>query len=238
MVYGAVTANWYNPWSVIAACCFNETESRRIAGRIHALKRDMLQRENIEMKGLNFLNRSVFKNRPERVAFVEEFFDTLLNLDVVIFAIVIERPSDTPQGDDNFLPHYFQYLVERIHLLADEHDEMATILFDGNGSNHGGLSRRFNSFLYRSNLGQQYTRITDSPFFVDSGITAGIQIADMVASVIRQHHAEELHKGVPAGDTYLYSIRRYHRMIEQKTVNLTAPTGEERRGIHRFYLEH
>lgn len=224
-----------NPWSVIAACCFNEAESRRIAGRVHALKRDVLQRENMEMKGLNLLNRSVFNKRPERVAFVEEFFNTLLNLDVVIFAIVIERPSTPPQGDDTFLPFYFQYLVERIHLLADERGEMATILFDGNGGNFGGLSKRFNSFLYRSNQGQQYTRITDAPFFVDSQITAGIQIADMAASVIRQYQQEELFKGVPPGDHFLLAIRRYYRMIEQKTVVLTTPEGEERRGIHLFY---
>ena len=226
-----------NSWSVLAACCFGETESRRIAGRIHALKRDVLQRENMEMKGLNLLNRSVYKNRMDRVAFVEEFFNTLLDLEVVIFAIAIERPSAPPQSDDTFLPFYFQYLIERIHLLADERGEMATTLFDGNGGNFGGLSRKFNSFLYRSNQGQLYTRITDAPFFVDSNITAGIQIADMVASVIRQYQQEELYKGVPSGDPYLWSIRRYYRMIEQKTVDLTTATGEVRRGIYR-YLDH
>ena len=72
---------------------------------------------------------------------------------------------------------------------------------------------------------------------MDSEITAGIQIADMAASVIRQYQQEELYKGVPSGDHYLWAIRRYYRMIEQKTVDLTTSTGEERRGIHRFYSD-
>ena len=227
-----------NQWSVVVACCFSEPDSRRIARTLHALKRDVLQRERMEMKGVKLLNRSVFKNRPERVAFVEEFFSTLLNLPVVIFAIVVERPSAPPLGDETFLPLYFQYLVERIQLLAEEENEMATLLFDGNGENFGGLSTKFNSFLYRSNQGQLHTRITDAPFFVDSKITAGIQIADMVASVIRQHQQEELYKGMPVGDHYLLAIRRYYRIIEQKSVSLTTSDGGDRLGIYRLSREH
>lgn len=227
-----------NQWSVVVACCFSESDSRRIARTLHALKRDVLQRERMEMKGVRLLNRSVFRNRPERVAFVEEFFSTLLNLPVVIFSIIVERPSAPALGDETFLPLYFQYLVERIQLLAEEEDEMATLLFDGNGENFGGLSTKFNSFLYRSNQGQLYTRITDAPFFVDSKITAGIQIADMVASVIRQHQQEELYKSMPVGDHYLLAIRRYYRIIEQKTVSLTTPEGEDRLGIYRLSREH
>ena len=227
-----------NQWSVVVACCFSEPDSRRVARTLHALKRDVLQREKMEMKGVKLLNRSVFRNRRERVAFVEEFFSTLLNLPVVIFAIVVERPSTPPLGDETFLPLYFQYLVERIQLLAEADDDMATLLFDGNGENFGGLSTKFNSFLYRSNQGQLYTRITDAPFFVDSKITAGIQIADMVASVIRQYQQEELYRVTPVGDDYLLAIRRYYRIVEQKTVDLTTPEGDDRLGIYRLSRDH
>ena len=227
-----------NQWSVIVACCFGETESRRIARTLHALKRDVLQRERMEMKGGKLLNRSVFRNRRERVAFVEEFFSALLNLPVVIFAIGVERPSSPPQGDETFLPIYFRYLVERIQLLAEERDEMATLLFDGNGENFGGLSTKFNSFIYRSAQGQLYTRIADAPFFVDSKITAGIQIADMVASVIRQHQQEELYRRTPVGDDYLLAIRRYFRIVEQKTMDLSTPEGDDRPGIYWLSREY
>ena len=227
-----------NTWSVVVACCFSETESRRVARTLHALKRDVLQLERMEMKGVKLLNRSVFKHRRERVAFVEEFFSALLNLPVVVFAIVVERPTSLPQGGDTFLPLYFQYLVERIELLAEETDDMATLLFDGNGENFGGLSTKFNSFIYRSAQGQLYTRITDAPFFVDSKITAGIQVADMVASVIRQHQQAELYKQTPVGDEFLLAIRRYYRIVEQKTINLASPDGGDRPGIYWLSREH
>ena len=153
-----------NSRSVVVSCCLDESDSRRIAGRVHALKRDVLGRERMEMKGVSLLNRSVFRNRVERVAFVEEFFRALLNLPIVVFAIVMERPIAPPQGDDNFLPIHFQYLIERIQLLAEDRDEMATILFDGNGGMFGGLSDKFNSFLYRSSQGRESVNITDAPF--------------------------------------------------------------------------
>ena len=41
-----------NQWSVVVACCFSEPDSRRIARTLHALKRDVLQRERMEMKGV------------------------------------------------------------------------------------------------------------------------------------------------------------------------------------------
>lgn len=226
-----------NQWSVVVACCFGEVDSKRVAGTIHALKRDVLERERMEMKASKLLNRSIFKNRPERVLFVEEFFSALLNLPIDIFAILMERPSELPQGDDIFLPVYFQRLVERIHLLAEERNEMATLLFDGNGGNFGGLSLKFNSYIYRSAQGQEYTRITDAPFFVDSKITAGIQIADMVASVIRQHQHEELYRQTPTGDEYLLAIRRFHRIIEQKANDQTDPDGNVRPAIYRLFRE-
>lgn len=202
------------------------------------MKRDVLQRERMEMKGARLLNKSVFRNRRDRVAFVEEFFSALLNLPVTIFAIVVERPTAPSQGDETFLPFYFQYLVERIQLLAEERDEMATLLFDGNGGNFGGLSTKFNSFLYRSIQGRQCGNITDAPFFVDSKITAGIQIADMVASVIRQYQQAELYKQTPVGDDFLLAIRRYYRIIEQKTVNQVTHEGDDRPGIYRLSLHH
>lgn len=227
-----------NRWSVVVACCFSETDSRRVARTIHALKRDVLERERMEMKSSKLLNRSIFKNRPERVLFVEEFFSALLNLPIDIFAILIERPSEPPQDDDTFLPIYFRHLVERIHLLAEERNEMATLLFDGNGENFGGLSLKFNSYIYRSAQGQEYARITDAPFFVDSKITAGIQIADMVASILRQHQHEELYRQTPTGDEYLLAIRRFHRIVEQKAKNQTDAEGNARPAIYRLFREH
>jgi hypothetical protein len=105
---------------VVVAVCIPENNARRIGGRLHGLKRDVLNRERMEMKGVNLLNRGTFRRVPKHVAFVEEFFSALLNLPIVIFGIIMERPSALPPVDEMHLPRQFRFLVERIELLAEQ----------------------------------------------------------------------------------------------------------------------
>ena len=78
-------------------------------------------------------------------------------------------------------------------------------------------------------------RITDAPSFVDSQTSAGIQIADMVASVIRQYQEAELFRtSPPSGDRYLYAIRRWYGIIEQSTRDLVSHDGFDRPGLYRL----
>ena len=189
------------------------------------------------MKGVRLLNRSTFRRRPGEVAFVEEFFSALLNLPIVVFAVIMERPGLAPNPNDMKLPDQFRFLMQRVQLLAESKDEMATLLFDGAAGQLGGLSFKFGGFLYRSEEGRACTNITDTPFFGDSKASAGVQIADMIASVIRQYEEGELYRNVPTGDTFLLAVRRYYRIIEQKTVDQTSHDGYARPGLYRMSAE-
>ena len=222
---------------VLVAVCISDKDSRLIGGRLHSLKRDVLNRERMEMKGVKLLNRHTFRRKPQHLAFVEEFFSALLNLPIVIFGIIMERPSAVPATGDVHLERQQRFLVQRIELLAEQRGELATVLFDGTAQLYGGLSVRFNSFLYRSDEGRALTHITDAPFFVDSETSSGIQIADMAASVLRQYEEAELFRRVPTGDQYLLAIRRYYRIIEQKTVDLESHDGFQRPGLYRLSPE-
>ena len=188
----------------------------------------------MEIKGRAVMNRRTFRRKPDYVAFMEEFFSALLNLPLTVFGVVMERPSAVPAPDPVFLPDQFRYLVQRIELLAESKDEMATILFDGAAGQLGGLSFKFDAFLYRSDEGRASTHITDAPFFTDSKASSGIQIADMVASVIRQYEEADLYRRAPSGDQFLLAIRRYYRIIEQKTVEQISHDGYSRPGIYRM----
>ena len=189
------------------------------------------------MKGVRLLNRSTFRRRPAVVAFVEEFFSALLNLPVTVFAMVMERPTVAPEPTDLKLPDQFRFLMQRVQLLAESRDEMATLLFDGSAGQLGGLSFKFGAFLYRSEEGRACTNITDTPFFGDSKASAGVQIADMIASVIRQYEEAELYRRVPAEDQFLWAIRRYYRIIEQKTIDQVSHDEFARPGIYRIPAE-
>ena len=128
---------------VVVAVCVQERDARKVGGRLHGLKRDVLGRERMEMKGVRLLNRSTFRRRPAVVAFVEEFFSALLNLPVTVFAMVMERPTVAPEPTDLKLPDQFRFLMQRVQLLAESRDEMATLLFDGSAGQLGGLSFKF-----------------------------------------------------------------------------------------------
>ena len=208
-----------------------------VSSRLHRIKRDFLGRERVELKGVNMVNRHTFRRKPEYVSFLEEFYNTLLNLPLTIFAVIMQAPFEhKPKGD--YLPNRFRFLIQRIELLAGERDTMATIMFDGSSGLYGGLGWQFNGYLYRSEEGQACTHITDAPSFVDSETSAGIQIADMVASVIRQYEEAELYRKPPlAGDAYLLTIRRWYNLIETKTRDdLVSSDGYHRPGFFRLSL--
>ena len=221
---------------VVVSVCLNEVDGRSIAARIHGLKRDLLGQERVELKARNLINRRTFRRKPHFISFLEEFFNTLNNFPVTIFAMIMQAPFEHTQSDEEYLPNRFRFLVQRIELLAEERNSMATILFDGSAGLFGGLGWQFNGYLFRSEEGRACRHITDVPSFVDSKTSAGIQIADMVASVIRQYEEAELYKQSPQkGDTYLYTIRRWYEIIEQKTRDdLTTTDGYSRPGFYRL----
>ncbi len=221
---------------VVVAVCVQDDDARTVAGRIHALKRDVLGKERMEMKGARLITRPTFRRRPMEVAFVEEFFGTLLNLPVTIFAVIMERPATAPDKSSNLLPNQYRFLTQRVQLLAEAKDEMAAMLIDGSPSQVGGLSFKFESFLYRSEEGRACSNISEAPFFGDSRASAGVQIADMVASVVRLYEEAQLFSSVPSGDPFLLAIRRFYRVIEQKTVDQTSHEGQPRPGLYRMRL--
>ena len=218
---------------VVVAVCFNEIDSRFISGRIHAMKRDILGKESAELKGRTLINRPTFRRQPQAVAFAEEFFDALRNFPVTIFAMIMEAPFLKSEQDPRYLENRFRFLLQRIEALAEEQRSFANIHFDGQPNLYGGLSGRFSSYLFRSSEGQSSDLITDTPAFVDSASSVGIQIADMCAYVVRIYQENRLFAELPpAGDQYLYAIRRWYGAIQNRTREFQSPTGEPRPGLY------
>ena len=219
---------------VILAVCIAEQDVRFISGRLHGLKRSLLIREHMEIKAVKLLSRGTFRRIPEKREFTEAFFDLIRNLPLTVFGIVMERPETVPP-ESSMLPSQFRFLLERINMYAESCNEMATVLFDGDGkSQYGGLSVKFNYYLHRSIEGASLTRITDAPFFVDSKITSGIQIADMSAGVVRLYEENNLFRGLPSGDSFLSAVNRYYEVIASKTLDQVSREGYARHGLFRM----
>jgi hypothetical protein len=221
---------------VLAAVCISQQDCREISRTIFGIKRAILgpQRQRVELKARHLLTKGTFRRVPEKRELVEQFFAVLRDLPVTLFAVVMERPTREIPRDLPYLPTEYRYILQRAHLLLPPGERMAVVLVDGDGSQYGGLSAKFESFLHRSREGWSLQRVMDAPFFVDSSITAGIQIADMAAGAIRLWEESELFRGVPMGDAFLAAIDRYYRICREKTRDQTTPEGWMRYGFHRM----
>jgi len=222
---------------VVVSVCMSQQDGRSVASQIHALKARLGQ-PDIELKGVNLVTHRVFERRSNEWELVESFFDLCRTLPFTLFGVVMERPTRVPHfhepGNEAFLPNQYRYLLQRANQFADEQGKQAVLLFDGDGPTlwSGTLPRRFESFLYRSREGQSFTALSDAPFYVDSRITQGIQIADMTASVIRLYQENNLFAGVPVGDRFLSAINRYYGIVRSKARDLVSIEGFGRPGIY------
>ena len=214
---------------VLVSVCIRDKDLRNVCTEIFKLKRRILNKDahGFEAKTNKVLNRHTFRRIPEKREFVESFFEVCRNLPITIFSVVMERPHIPTPTNIDFLPMQFRHLLYRINqfIELELNGEYGAIFFDGDGSNYNHLSVRFNNWLYRSRGGQSLTNLVESPFFVDSKLTAGIQIADMVAGVVRIYEENELFREAP-NDSFLSAIARYYRILKEKTINLEAPIGD------------
>jgi hypothetical protein len=222
---------------VVVSVCVNLQDARIISGQIYALKRNM-GTPNIELKSTNLITHRVFERRSNEWELVESFFDLCRTLPFVLFAVVMEHPGQMPcyfnTDLEYYLPNQYRYLLQRIHQYATNQNKLVTLLFDGDGPTliGGSLPRRFESFLYRSVEGQSFTSICDAPFYVDSRITQGIQLTDMLASVVRIYQENNLNQGFPTGDRFLSAISRYYGIVRNKSVDVISTEGYQRSGIY------
>lgn len=224
-----------NPRPVVAAVCFDESEARTISRRVYAIKQATLGLAGAqkELKGRVLLGSSNYRRRPEARALGDELFTEFRNLPMTVFAMVMEGPFESRQQDDNRLENRFRFLLQRIELLASERNTIANVMFDGHSGQLSGLSERFSGYLFRSEEGIAHRHIADTPSFVDSASSVGIQIADLCAYVVRVYQQKELFRESPGqGDEYLFAIRRWYRIIEGCTQDFVTDSGEQRRGFY------
>ncbi len=219
---------------VLAAVCFPERESRSIGRQLFGIKRSLLgdERAGKELKANQVLNRRTFNRRSELRELLEEVFEQIQNLDITIFAVVMEKPEQVIPRNTVYLPRQYRYILQRVNALLTGEQSMAFVLVDGDGSQYGELSAKLERFLNRSYEGRAMTNVVDTPYFVDSRYTMGIQIADLVAGVIRQYQEAELFRDPSTSDLYLRAIARYYRIIKSKTKDFTTDEGYPLQGIY------
>ncbi|HHW15714.1 MAG TPA: DUF3800 domain-containing protein [Firmicutes bacterium] len=202
------------------------------------MKRDLLGAPNVELKGRDFVTRHVFDKRPNKKELLEQVFTLIQNLDIGVFSIIMDRPDFQPKKTPGRLENQYRFLVERINAYAEVKypDEIAIVLLDSQDvQKDRERARAYSGFLYGHPLGQSLNKVLETPLFVDSETTPGIQLADLAASVIRQYHENLFDKPQNMKkDFYLRAINRYFNILKSKTMDFDRPDGTSLWGFYRM----
>lgn len=195
-----------------------------------------LNKTEQEGKAHEFMNRHAITKHIKKRAYTEGFFDMVNNLDMTVFAIVMERPDKAPYEGPELLQCHHRYLFNRVEqFMAEEHpNHFALPIYDALDPGSTRIfSASFNQFMARSNAGRAMTHIVPSPLFVDSALTPGIQIADRFAYALRIYEENELQKTGIVGDPYLATMKRYGKIVWSKTRDYDRGDGFMIHGISR-----
>jgi hypothetical protein len=141
-----------------------------------------------EVKG-----REVYRNPTLPAALT----DLLRSVDPIIIACVIDKPAFANQNafPDPYVKAH-EFLVERIDRWAEERNEIAMIVMDSRGGDEDRMRRLHRHFLTHGTSYQRIRFCIEQPFFVDSRLTTGVQIADVAAYIIGRaiREAVQMHR--------------------------------------------
>lgn len=149
---------------------------------------------DFEIKGRKLLNKRQAR-LPKNVSYAENIIYLCKKYEVVwaaTFKPEIGAQMDALwRGEDlqesRHLSLLFKRLIERIARIAADYDPngYALMLYDApDKSRCERIATLIMSYFYRTQTGQEWRNVIPTPYFVDSKITPGIQIADLFCYII------------------------------------------------------
>jgi hypothetical protein len=148
--------------------------------------------ERAEIKANQLMGRRQVKRLHEHgfspgLALVDCMLDALREADATVFG-VLAAPNDIRDvlNPSAQLPIEHIRLYERVEMwMKEQHpDKMVSIIPDTIENYKHNLSACLADFLFRSAVGKGMRHIVVTPFWVDSSLTVGAQLADIVAYVL------------------------------------------------------
>lgn len=184
-----------------AAVLVGEGDSRDLARRFFNLKKQYWKISNpwqMEIKGRKLLRRRKRGNRKVE-KFMENFFELCMDTDIVWFAVTRDGEIRLV-SDSNYLPELYRSILWRINTYMKKTvpAEKALMFFDARDEKaNRKVAQSFTNFMYRHRWGHAYRNVIETPFFVDSIVTPGVQIADIVAYCVNERQFDDRQDIIP-----------------------------------------
>jgi hypothetical protein len=195
--------------------------SAELARRVYRLKSDLGAADpngESSLKASAIFNERTFRRVGPKWAYLREMIELGVNLPVVSFFVVMHRPDRPLEWAPGVLPAHYRFLIQRIcgYMARERPGDRAILVFDSQDyGSDAKLSVAFQAFLFRHHEGRQWQPcIYETPMFVDSRITVGVQVADLFVSCVRQYQEADLGgRDAASVSAYQRELIRYHERI-------------------------
>ena len=186
------------PLFCLSAVAVRATQWRELDRALFQLKRTYFPREmtaftrlhpdmrpeHYEVKGRQLVKPSHARSHRNRV-FTLKIFDLARELDVRLFAAVWRKDPVNPVDAMSMYTQSLQVLAERFHYHCVQSGEQGVIVVDGRTRNLDfRVASSHLSYLFGNPAGRSYTTLFEAPMFVDSVLSAGVQLADFLGSCV------------------------------------------------------
>ncbi|SHE99723.1 DUF3800 domain-containing protein [Desulforamulus putei] len=218
---------------VLLTLCMDERDVGDLTRRIHNIKERIFGPEDEnnprEIKSVNLLNPKSLTVRTNNKQLTDEVLNAIAGYNVAVFAAVMERPNNPlPIESSNVLPNRYRFLLERISHEAERRKDLALLVFDEESKDKI-MWKAINNYLFKHNIGKTL-HILEMPLFVKSIITPGVQVADLMAGVVRHFYELDLDKH-PPNNGFEKWIAELYSIINQLTYNYLNERNTKNFGI-------
>lgn len=181
-----------NAKSTFSAVLIQEQRYRELDTKLSELKRFFWKVENsydFELKGRELLSERAI-NLPKNREFISQLTFLCKEVGAVLFAVV-QPGTLTLASQSNRLPNIYRALLRRVNTFMQERfpNDRATFFYDGiDHQTNRKVAISFNNFMQRHHWGRAYQHVIPTPFFCDSEVSPGIQLADVLAYCVNERY--------------------------------------------------
>ena len=185
-------ANHPNPKTTYGAVLIEESQYREFDTKLFNLKRKFFkvsQPHEKELKGRLLLSEQAIE-MPKNRSLIEQILYLCQEMGMVPFALT-QDGTISMTGKSDRLTDLYKGILWRINAYMNENhpDGVATLFFDDiDRQSNMNIAINFTNFMHRHAWGRSYTNILPVPFFCNSVVSPGIQIADIVAYCVNERY--------------------------------------------------